>query len=371
MKRYVILLIIFLFVFFCPSLAMAEDAIFEARVLRILETQKYTRQDGSEVTQQKIKMEGLQGEWKSKEIIYNGISEIDVVSQNVYKEGDRVIVSYTKDFDGNDQFYITDYVRRGSLFWLLIIFILTVIIIGRWKGFRALVSLLLTFVVIIFFILPRILAGDSPLLIAIIGSVIILFFIVYLTEGFNRRSHTALVSILIALVITGLISIIFTYLTRLTGMASEEAMHLLGLGENAINFQGLLLAGIMIGTLGVLDDMVISQVAAVEQIKIANPSLSKKEVFKKSYKIGISHISSMTNTLFLAYAGAALPLLLLFSVKQVPFLTFSQVINNEMIATEIVRTLTGSIGLVLAVPIATILAVHFIKAKQPDKIKND
>jgi len=146
-------------------------------------------------------------------------------------------------------------------------------------------------------------------------------------------------------------------------MANEETMFLLGLGEETINFQGLLLAGIIIGTLGVLDDMVISQVAAVEQIKLANPELSKKEVFKKSYKIGVSHISSMTNTLFLAYAGAALPLLLLFSVKQEPFLTFNQVINNEMIATEIVRTLAGSIGLVLAVPVATVLAVHFLRAK--------
>ena len=362
-----IFLLIVLVALFLPVFIQAQEAVFEARVLRILETQKTEREDGSIIIQQKIKLEGLEGEWQDKEIIYNGIADLDVISQNVYKEGDRVIVSYSKGIDGNDRFYVTDFVRRSSLYWLLIIFILAVIIIGKWKGFRALISLALTFGVIIFFILPRILAGDSPLLIAIIGSVIIIFFIIYLTEGFNRRSHTALISILITLLITGLISILFTSLARLTGMASEETMFLIGLGENTINFQGLLLAGIILGTLGVLDDMVISQVAAVEQIKSANPELSKKEVFKKSYKIGISHISSMTNTLFLAYAGAALPLLLLFSVKQAPFLTFSQVINNEMIATEIVRTLTGSIGLVLAVPIATLLAVQIIKVKIYEK----
>jgi len=357
------LYLIMLILFFAPILCQADEDIFKAKVIEIIETQETTREDGSKSVQQNIKLQGQEGEWQDKEFTFYGISEIDVLKQNIYQKSDKVIVYHTKDVDGNDQFFITDYVRTSKILLLAIIFALLVIVVGRWKGLRALISLLITFAIILKFILPKILAGSNPLLIVIIGAVFILICIIYLTEGWNRRSHIALASIVISLIVTGLFSIIFTSLTRLTGAAHEEAMYLIGIAGSAINFKGLLLAGIIIGTLGVLDDMVISQVVAVEQIKLTNSEIGRKELFKKSYAIGVSHISSMTNTLFLAYAGASLPLLLLFSVKQTPFLTFNQVINNEMIATEIVRTLTGSVGLVLAVPIATFLAVNFIKAK--------
>jgi len=144
-------------------------------------------------------------------------------------------------------------------------------------------------------------------------------------------------------------------------MANEEVAYLISIGKGNINLNGLLLAGIIIGALGVLDDIVISQIALVKELKSSNPEISNKEAFSRAMKVGVSHLGSMVNTLFLAYAGASLPLLILFSMKQPPFETFGQVINNEIIATEIVRSLTGSVGIVLAVPIATFLAVRFIK----------
>jgi len=214
------------------------------------------------------------------------------------------------------------------------------------------------------FIIPRILAGNSPLLISILGAIVILAAIIYITWGFSRKANLAMLTIALSLIITGLISILFTALTKLSGLAQEEAMFLVGLSNVTINFQGLLLAGIIIGTLGVLDDVVISQISAIEQLKEANPNLSKYEFFKRGLKVGIDHLSSMTNTLFLAYAGASLPLLLLFSLKQEPFLTFSQVLNNEMIATEIVRTLVGSVGLILAVPLATFVGAWYLKSRK-------
>lgn len=147
-------------------------------------------------------------------------------------------------------------------------------------------------------------------------------------------------------------------------MAQEETIFLASFGQGVINFNGLLLAAILIGTLGVLDDVVISQIEAVAQIKEANPTLSPSKVFTHAFNIGKTHLGALTNTLFLAYAGAALPLLLLFGIKQPPFLSFSQVINNEIVATEIVRAFAGNIGLALSVPIATFLAAYYYKGSK-------
>ncbi len=341
-----------------------NNIIFEAKVVEILEEKELLREDGSASLQQNLKLVGLTDRWSGKEFTYFGIGELDVISANVYKSGDRVMINYLRDADGNDVYYVTDYVRRGNLYVLGIIFSIIVIIIGKWKGVRALISLVGSFVIIMGFIIPRILAGSSPLLIGLIGALAILLFIIYATEGFNKKSHVAVLSIFICLLITYLLSVAFGSLTRLTGMAQEEVMYLVGIGHGIINFKGLLLVAIIIGTLGVLDDVVISQVVSVKQILAADPNLSKKKVFSMAFEVGKSHLASMVNTLFLAYAGASLPLLILFSVNEPPFLTFGQVINNEIIAVEIVRTLVGSIGIALAVPISTILATHSYAKKR-------
>lgn len=340
------------------------DEFFKAVVIKIIDQQELIREDGSTVKQQNVRLKGLEGEWLNQEMNFYGIGELDVISSNVYEKGDKVIALASPTVEGEIVYYITDYVRSNKIFWLVIIFAIIIIFIAHWKGFKSLLSLVLTFLIILWFIIPRILAGTNPLLISIIGSFIILLLIVYITEGLDQKSHLSVISILISLIITGLLGILFSSLAKLTGAGQEEAMYLIGLGESAIDFRGLLLAGIIIGTLGVLDDVVISQVSAVEELKKANPSLPPYEIFRRAMKIGTSHIGSMTNTLFLAYAGAAMPLLLVFSIHQEPFVYFSQVINNEMIATEIIRALVGSIGLALAVPLATGIASYYLKIKE-------
>jgi len=369
MKK-IILLAIAIFLLFSPLSLNAqggeevvEEATFKARVIEILESKKTTREDGSISIQQKIKLRGLEDEWKDKEIIFDG-TQHDVISSPEYKEGNKVLVNSSLGMDGEENYYIIGYQRTGSIYWLALIFALVVIVIGRLKGLRALVVLLLTFFIILKFIIPEILDGGNPLLISIIGSLFILVLSIYITEGIKKSSTIAIISVLISLVVTGVISVWFTTLTKLTGFASDEAMYLVGLAGGNVNIKGLLLAGIIIGALGVLDDVVVSQVSLVKELKEANPKLPKRLVYSQAMRVGISHLSSMVNTLFLAYAGAALPLLILFSIKEPPFFSFHQVINNEIIATEIVRSLTGSIGLVLAVPIATLLAVHFVKSKE-------
>lgn len=340
-----------------------QESVFKARVVEVIEEKQTTREDGTKLVQQKLKLVGLGKEREGEEIIYDGFLW-DIESVSKFEVGDKVLVSENLTADGEVFYFINDYVRSSSLWILALVFAAVVVVVGKWKGFRALIVLALTFVIILKFLIPQIMAGQNALLITIISSLAILVMAIYLTEGIKKTSTISVVSIIISLTITGIFSIWFTAFTKLSGFYSEEASFLTAVSGINIDIRGLLLAGIIIGTLGVLDDVVISQVSLVKELKEANPNLSKKEVYKKAMKVGISHLSSMVNTLFLAYAGAALPLLILFNIKQPPFLNFTQVINNEIIATEIVRSLTGSIGLVLAIPIATFLAINFISSKK-------
>jgi len=364
-----ILLTILLIIFFLsPGLLLAQDLagegeVFKAEIIEILAEEIEQRENGTETVKQKLKLEGLDGSLKDKEFIFEE-SEFDILSTVSYEVGDKVIVNRSFDFEGDEVFYITDRVRSGSIIWLGLIFALVVVAIGKLKGLRALVVLFLTFFIILKFIVPQILIGSNPILISIIGALFILVIAIYITEGFKTISHVAILSILISLFITGVLSVLFTELAKISGFVSEDIMFLMSSSYGAVDLKGLLLAGIIIGSLGVLDDVVIAQVVTVDQLKKTNPNLGRRDAYKKAMKVGVSHLSSMINTLFLAYAGVSLPLLLLFNINEPPFLGFSQIINNEMVAIEIVRALTGSIGLVLAIPIATILAVNFLNNKE-------
>lgn len=362
MNRYRKIYIVAAFlVLFFPVLSQAQEikdeaTNFKSRVLEVIREEEKTREDGTTFRQQDLRLLGLEGDWKDQEIIYNGISEIEVANANLYKIGDKVYVEGHVDESGQSIFYVVDFVRSGYLYVLFIIFALAVLAVGRFKGFKALISLFLSFVVIIKFILPQILNGRDPFLISLIGGLVILAIIIYFTEGFGRKSHVAVLSVLISLSATLALSVIFTKLTKLSGLAQEEAAFLIGIGNVEINFQGLLLAGFIIGAIGALDDIIVGQIEAVEQIREANPSLSTKKLFTLAYKIGNTHLGAIVNTLFLTYAGAALPLLLLFILNQDSGLTFDRLINTEIVSTEIVRTLVGSIGVMLSMPIATFLA---------------
>ncbi|MDO8668667.1 MAG: YibE/F family protein [Candidatus Buchananbacteria bacterium] len=365
-----IIVVIFFIALLLPAVIFAQEEqnigneVFEAKVIRILEQTEIEREGGSKAIQQNILLLGLTGEWKNKEIKYEGISDLDVVGNNTYKAGDKVLVQRSITSENEDKFYIVDFVRRGYLYLLAFIFALVIVAVGKIKGLKALISLAVSFLIIIKLILPQILSGTSPLLVGVLGSFAILVVMIYLTEGLNKKSHLAIVSVLFSLVITMALSIIFTSLTRLTGLAQEESTFLIGIGQQAIDFRGLLLAGMLIGTIGVLDDVIVGQIEAVQQIKEANPNLSSGAVFKMSYQVGNAHLGAIINTLFLIYAGASLPLLLLFTIHQEPFLSFNQVINNEIIATEIVRSLVGSIGVAMSLPISTYLASYYLKLKK-------
>lgn len=365
-------ILLFFSLLFLPIIAFAQinegvdipnDRIFKAQVIKIIEEKIIERDDGSKALQQNLLLRGLEKEWKNKEVEHKGISDIDVASANTYKVGDKVMVSEVKNLDGNTDYYITDLVRSGYLFWLALLFSVIIVIIGKKKGIKSLVSLVVSFFIIIKFIIPQIMNGVSPLLVGVFGVLIILAIIIYLTEGWNKKSHIAVISVFFSLVIIFILSWIFTHLTRLTGLAQEEAVFLLGANNGAMDFKGLLLAGILIGAVGVLDDVIVGQVESVRQIRKANPNLTNGQVFKAAYEVGNSHLGAIVNTLFLTYAGASLPLLLLFYMNPIGAVSFAQVINNEMVATEIVRTLVGSIGVALSMPISTLLATIWMKSE--------
>ena len=258
-----------------------------------------------------------------------------------YKLGDEVVISYSKDFEGKDLFFITDYIRRNALLWLFLLFVVVAVGIGRWQGATSLLGMGISFFVIFKFILPQISAGNDSVQIAIFGSLLIIPATFLMSHGINRKTLIAIAGTLIALVITGILASTFVEATKLTGFASEEAGFLQAFRSGEINIKGLLLAGIIIGVLGVLDDITISQSAIVEQLRLANPKLKQGELYKKAMSVGKDHIASMVNTLILVYTGAALPLLLIFIDNPHPF---SEIINYEIIADEVVRTLVGSIA---------------------------
>ncbi|MDD2730977.1 MAG: YibE/F family protein [Candidatus Portnoybacteria bacterium] len=347
------------------TVSVTQESFFEARVLKIIGEKESIGENGDKLILQTIRLRGLEGEWENKEFISEE-TEINTSSGSAFREGDRVQVSAVREKEGRDVFYVTDFIRREKLYLLAAAFLLVILLVGRWRGFRAILGLAFSFFVILKFIIPKILNGENPLYVSLVFSFLIVIVGTYLVYGFNKKSSISILGISLSVAITGILSVVFTNLCRLSGFAQEETLFITVLTNGTIDLKGLLLAGFIIGALGVLDDLAISQVSAVRELKDANPNLSKWDVYKRAMRVGIDHISSMVNTLFLAYAGAALPLLLLFTFKQPPFETFGEVLNHEVIATEIVRTFVGSIGLALTVPLSTFLAAHFyVKKAEP------
>jgi uncharacterized membrane protein len=232
-------------------------------------------------------------------------------------------------------------------------------VLGRWRGLGALAGLAASLLVIVKFLLPSILDGNSPVMVAVVASSLIAFIALYLAHGFTIPTSVALLGTFASLAVTAVLSLLFVAWSNLTGLSDESALYLTSLGIN-VDLQGIVLAGFVIGALGVLDDVTVTQVSAVLELRAARAELTRGELYRSAVRIGRDHISSTVNTLFLAYAGAALPLLLLFTQASQGV---GSLAGREIIATEIIRALVGSIGLVAAVPITTWLAVTALAPK--------
>jgi uncharacterized membrane protein len=273
-----------------------------------------------------------------------------------------VVVSWSGgDPDDPASYQLVDFQRGASLGWLAALFAAAVIVLGRWRGLASLAALGVGFVVLLEFVLPAILSGRSPLAVAVVGAGVIMFAVLYLTHGLSARTSTAVLGTLVSLALIGVLGAAFSAASRLTGLDDQTNALITSLGTG-VDARGLLLAGMVIGALGVLDDVTVTQTSAVWELHAANPRLGATGLFRVAMRIGRDHVASAVNTLVLAYAGAALPLLLVFQLSGRSLL---DVMTSQDIASEIVRTLVGSIGLVASVPVTTAVAALVASREDP------
>lgn len=278
------------------------------------------------------------------------------------RTGDRIVLAYA---GGNptegSSYQLRDFQRGAPMAWLALLFVAAVLLLGRWKGLASLAALGFSFVVLVGYVLPAILAGSDPVTVGVLGAGVIMFGTLYLAHGVSARTSTAVLGTLLSLGLIMALGTAFTAVTRLTGLG-PDTQNLIAVLGTGIDARGLLLAGVIIGALGVLDDVTVTQTSAVWELRRANPGLGTRQLYTAALRIGRDHISSAVNTLALAYAGAALPVLLAFSVSGQ---TFGTLITAQDVAQEVVRTLVGSIGLVAAVPITTAIAAVVARRDGP------
>lgn len=362
MKKHIFVTLFFFFVCASSAHAAQNELVPEKVVMmtaKVLHIDKQEMKDvpGTSVQSniQTLRVEVLDGSEKGKVVTIDN----DYLSLKV---GEVFYMTHTSDvLDGNDYYTVNDPYRLPSLFLLVALFVGAVFVFGGKQGIRGLVSLVGSFLVIFYVLLPAILHGYSPLLVTVGVASLIIVLGSYVTHGFTRSTTAAVIGMILTVCVTGAIAYWSVGLTRLSGFGSEEAVYLNLNSHGSIDILGLLLGGIIIGLLGVLYDAAIGQAVSVEELLRIAPHVSKRIIYERAIRIGREHIGALVNTLAIAYVGASLPLLLLF--YQTTNVGILPTINTEIFATEIVRIMVGSIGLVLAIPITTIVAVWFLGRK--------
>lgn len=323
---------------------------------RVIETQTLPEQEilGTQVVVpvQYVTAEILEGERQGERVTFlNDYIQLEA--------GDLFFMNYLVEIDGREFYSVREPDRLNFLLLLGILFAGAIALLGGIPGLRSLVALAVAFALIIFGLLPLLLAGYPPLPISIAFAIGIVGLTMAITHGFSRPAVAAFIGSMTAVLAAGILAEFAVGAARLSGFASDEAVYLNLSTLGTLDISGLLLSAILIGALGVLDDIAITQAAAVEEINAARGGkISPRELYRRANRIGREHIGAVVNTLALAYVGASLPLLLLFSLSDVPVLTL---INQEIFATEIVRTVVGSIALAIAVPATTLVSVWFLK----------
>lgn len=358
MYKKIILSLLFLFSFsqfVSAEAVIASDVVtsVKARVVEVLSEEK-NQVEGTEINffVQYLKVTPIEGDMKGQTLEvrndYLPLKKGDTFFLNKLIEGDT----------GKQSFTVGDFYRVPQMLFFVIAFILVVIIFGGRQGIRGLLSLIGSLVVIVYLLLPGVMNGLSPILLSIACASIIIVLGSYVTHGFTKTTSSAVIGMIITVLLTGLLAWFAVSFVSLSGFESEDSVYLNFNTAGGIDFKGLLLGGIIIGLLGVLYDAAIGQAVAVEELYRASKHMSPRRVYLRALRIGREHIGALVNTLAIAYVGASLPLLLLFFGSSLPF---ESVLNREQFATEVVRTMVGSIGLVLAVPVTTLISVLMLK----------
>ncbi|SHJ79837.1 Uncharacterized membrane protein [Dethiosulfatibacter aminovorans DSM 17477] len=362
MKNKIVLLVI-LAVLISVQVALASDSGMDqlisvrgevVEIVTHMTAEDLGAQAGSMIQErQVVKVRILEGNYKGKEyLVENNLGDNEYYNIRV-REGQEIILVLDKTSD-TMQVHISSYVRDKYEMYIIGIFLILLIIIGRVKGIKSIVTLGVTILVILKFMLPLIIKGTSPIFVSIIASIIITVFTLFVVSGINEKTVSAITGTLAGVLLSATIAYIVGKMASLTGLNSEESAMLLYLpGDIDLNLQGILFAGIVIGTLGAVMDVSMSISSSMHEIKSVRPDITIRKLMGSGMNVGRDIMGTMTNTLILAYTGASLPIMMIFTAYNS---TMTDVLNLDVIATEIIRAITGSIGIVLTIPITAVVA---------------
>lgn len=343
------------------QLQAPHQEFFKALVVEIID-QEQKEIAGYKSYYQTLRVQMEDGTKKGKFTIIQNGTQAQITKDQLAKKGQEIIVAKTTYSNSKTLYSIYDFYRLNILILSIILFFVVVIIIAGLKGAGSILGMLVSLGTIIGFIIPSILKGKDPLTITLIGSVFILVISIYLAHGISKKTTIALFSTLTSLFLTAAFAIIAMNLNNITGLGNEDAFSLQLGSTSFINIKGLFLSGIIIGTLGALNDITTTQSSTIFELKIANPKYKFLDLFEKGFNVGKEHIASLVNTLILAYAGSsfAIFIFLVLNPAKIPYWV---IFNNEIIADEIVKVIAGSIGLLLCVPIVTLIAAYVFSKK--------
>ncbi len=350
----------------------------KAKVLRVIQdvTEEELMNPVPGETKQVVEVQIISGEYKGQVLELENYLSNHMYYDILVSDGDRITVAM-EIYANQDEYsvpntYISGFERDRYEFIILLLFMISLLVIGGIKGAKTIVSLSLTGIIILKYLIPSILAGHSPILTSIISAIIITTFTLFIIAGINRKSISAIIGTATGVLIAGILAYIIGSLAKLTGLSSSEATMLMYIPQGiAFNFRGLLFAGIIIGTLGAVMDIAMSISSSMYEIKEIEPTIKTKQLITAGINIGRDVMGTMTNTLILAYTGTSLPLLLIFMAYDYPAV---EILNLDLIATEVIRSLAGSIGIVLAIPFTAIscgVIIDKVAYKEKKKLRKE
>ena len=314
----------------------------------------------SDIRYQHLKIEIISGEHKGEEYTVRNTVEMISPYKLIFEKGDKMLLHLTEGEEGKVvNLKIYERSREGILYFIVILFMALLILIGGKKGFKSAITLIFMGLLIIFVLLPLIRKGYNPILVSIFISTLSVVFTLTLVSGRNKKTLTAILGTVGGVIIAGIIAMVVGNVANLTGVGSEDAQMLAYIPQNEyIDFRGLLYGGIIIGALGAIMDVTMSVSSAMWEIRDIKPKIKSKELIKSGMNIGKDIMGSMSNTLILAYAGGSIYIMLLFSMFKMDPL---EIINLEPITSEIIRAMAGSIGLICAIPLTVVIAASLGK----------
>ncbi len=337
-----------------------KDILYRAKILDILSDETKKLEGNYEGRTQLLKVKITSGIYKNEVLEVEHYTEPGSAYNIIVRKGDNVLLGTEKDQDGNIiNAYVVEIIRDKYVLYLVIAFSIILILVGGLKGLKALVALILTGFAVMKVLLPLILKGYNPILISVGVCLVIIIITLLIISGFSKKTLATFIGTSGGILIAGAVALIFGFFMKLTGLGSEEAKVLMYIPQEVnFDFRGLLFSGIILASLGAVMDVGMSISSSMYEIVKANPEIKKKDLLVSGINVGRDIIGTMSNTLILVYIGGALPLVLLLLAYNV---SFAEIINRDFIASEILRALAGSIGLILAIPITVFVAGTLFK----------